>query len=206
MFRFPPPYFPFPPSSISKLRVINTSYHVHVIVTLQYEGSAPIWAALQSEERWGHTGNGHPKIVVALVEAAADVNHCRLDGNTPLHVASQRGKAEMVSTLMTCNASLTMKNNEGQLPIDVAANDEIRQLINDEMTARFDHGLKRAVIPPPFVVDSAEAATAELEQNIRPENSAVGFPGTVSANATSTSVAEEDEDSEQSSDEEDDGA
>ena len=55
----------------------------------------------------------------------------------------------MVSTLMMCNASLTVRNKQDQMPIDVARNDQIRQLINDEMTARFDHGLKRAVIPPP---------------------------------------------------------
>ena len=153
-------------------------------------------------------GNRHSEIVVALVEAGADVNQCietngNTDGNTLLHVASQRGDAEMVSTLMMCNASLTVKNNQGLLPIDVARNDEIRQLINDEMTARFDHGLKRAVLPPPPpppAVDSeAAAAIAEVEQDVG------GSAGTVSAHATATSVASEDEESEESSDEEDDG-
>ena len=150
-------------------------------------------------QRWEETTRGHPKIVVALVEAGIDVNQCRAsDGNTLLHVASQQGDAEMVSTLMACNASLTIKNNEGQLPIDVAANDEIRQLINDEMVARFDHGLKRAVIPPPPPAVDSEAAVAaavELEQDIRPE-----FEG-----AATTSVSSDDEESEDSSDEEDDG-
>ena len=88
--------------------------------------------------------------MIALAEAGADVNQYReSDGNTPLHVASQGGNAEVVSALMACNASLTEKNNKGQLPIDVAANKHIRRLINEEMTARFDHGLKRAVNSPP---------------------------------------------------------
>ena len=88
--------------------------------------------------------------MVALAEAGADVNQRKeTDGNTLLHVASQQGNGEMVAALMACNASLMVKNNEGQLPIDVAANDEIRQLINDEWTARFDHGLKRGVVIPP---------------------------------------------------------
>ena len=147
--------------------------------------------------------NGHTEVVAALAEAGVDVNQIReADGYTFLHEASQRGKAEMVSTLMMCNASLTVKNRQGQLPIDVADNDEIRQLINDEMTARFDHGLKRAVIPPPPpAVDSeaAAAAIAEVEQDVG------GSAGTVSAHATATSVASEDEESEESSDEEDDG-
>ena len=151
--------------------------------------------------------NGHTEVVVALAEAGVDVNQVReADGYTFLHEASQRGDAEMVSTLMMCNASLTVKNGQGQLPIDVADNDEIRQLINDEMTARFDHGLKRAVLPPPPpppAVDSetaaAAAAIAEVEQDVG------GSAGTVSAHATATSVASEDEESEESSDEEDDG-
>jgi len=111
----------------------------------------------------------------------------------------------MVSTLMACNASLTIKNKKGELPIDVAANDEIRQLINDEMVARFDHGLKRAVIPPPPPV------AAELEQDIQLEGSegVGGTAGTVSANATTTttyvaSEDEEEESEEESSDKEDD--
>ena len=79
------------------------------------------------------------------------------------------------------------------------------------MTARFDHGLKRAVIPPlaPAVdSETAAAAAAELEQDIiQPEGGegSGGSAGTVSAHATATSVASEDEESEESSDEEDDG-
>ena len=137
----------------------------------------PIYAARGWGEGWGVTD--HPKIVAALVKAGADVNQCRsFDGNhnTLLHEASQLGDAGVVSTLMACNASLTVKNRQDQLPIDVAANDQIRQLINDEMTARFDHGLKRAV-------DSEVAAAAvELEQDIiQPESGegVGGFAGTV---------------------------
>ena len=159
----------------------------------------PIWSALGKEP------NGHPEVVVALVEAGVDVNQCRAyprDCNTLLHVASQRGDAKMFSTLMACNASLTIKNKYGELPIDVAANDEIRQLINDEMAARFDHGLKRAVIPPP------PPAAAELEQDIQPESGeGVGGTAGTTANTTATYVASEDEEEESeedSSDEEDD--
>ena len=146
-------------------------------------------------------------IALAEAEGGADVNQCRAsDGNTLLHVAAEKGNAEMVSTLMACNASLTMKNKKDQLPIDVAANDEIKQLINDEMVARFDHGLKRAVIPPPppDALAVAEVAAAEVEQDIQPEVG--GSAGTISANATATSVAseEEEEESEEESSDEDD--
>ena len=166
----------------------------------QNDGMSAIWAAME---------HNHPEVVVALAEAGADVdqisNHpeYEIEGNTLLHIASQRGNAEVVSALMACNAFLKEENVFGQLPIDVAANDEIRQLINDEMTARFDHGFKRAVItaPPPAVGSEAEAAAVD-----DPDSSiqSVGDAGTVSsshATAAAASVASEDEDSEESSDE-----
>ena len=156
----------------------------------------------------GNNGRGHPEVVAALAEAGADVNGCvESDGNTLLHVASQRGNVEILSTLIACNASLTVKNKQGQLPFDVAANDEIRQLINDEYTARFDHGLKRdPVLASESAAAAAAAAAAELEQNMQLEGGDVGvYTGSVSANATATSVASADEESEESSEEEDDG-
>ena len=144
--------------------------------------------------------------MVALAEAGgADVTQCRAsDGNTLLHVAAEKGNAEMVSTLMACNASLTMKNKKDQLPIDVGANDEIKQLINDEMAARFDHGLKRAVIPPPPPDEETEAAVAEVEQDIQQDNG----EGVLNATTTATDsyVASEDEESEDSSSDDEENA
>ena len=144
---------------------------------------------------------GHAEIVVALAEAGADVNEC----NTILHIASQRGNAEVVSALMACNVSLTVKNSEGQLPIDVAANDEIRQRVNEEMTARFDHGLKRAVIshPPPAPAVDCDAANAvnPVGDNGVDSAGAVSSSHATAAAAAAASVASEDEDSEESSDE-----
>ena len=177
--------------------------HINDIAVLQGQGESPIWAAIQLEDL-RPKATGYTEVVVALVAVGADVKQCRdvtEDGNTPLHAASQQGKAEQVSTLMACNASLTIKNKKEQLPIDVAANDQIRQLINDEMAAMFDHGLKRALMPPP------PPAAAELEQE--GGEGVGGGAGTVSANATSTSEGvasddEKDDSEEESSDEEDD--
>ena len=127
--------------------------------------------------------------MVALAEAGADVNQYReSDGNTPLHVASQGGNAEVVSALMACNASLTEKNNKGQLPVDVAANKHIRRLINDEMTARFDHGFKRTAIPPP-----APAPAPAVDSDTTPVLTTVdvsGFPlGSTMVNSVAQSVS-----------------
>ena len=139
--------------------------------------------------------NGHTNVVIALAEAGADVNQCEeRDGNTLLHLASQSGNAEVVSTLMACNASLTAKNKQGQLPIDVTANDQIRQLINDEMTARFDHGLKRAVMP---AVDSEAAVEVVMDIYLEGGDNVGGSAGAVS-------IADNEDVCEDSSDEEDD--
>ena len=85
----------------------------------RYDGKSAIWCAVEKDLT---------DIVVALAEAGADVKQCRAsDDNTLLHVAAEKGNAEMVSTLMACNASLTVKNKQDQLPIDVAANSSLGQ-------------------------------------------------------------------------------
>ena len=176
-------------------------YILYDCINLQVKGESPIRAAVDGP------ADINLEVVVALAEAGADVNQRRLYGNTLLYIASQRGNAEVVSVLLAYNASLTVKNDEGQFPIDVAANDQIRQLINDEMIARFDHGLKRTVFPPlpPDLDSEVAAAAAELDQDIHPDGGdVVGAAGTASAHATAaTSVASEDEDSEESSDDDD---
>ena len=174
---------------------------------MQRAGLSPVLAAVES---------GHAKVLTALADAGADVNRIyndprryQNDGNTFLHIASQRGNAEVVSALMACNAFLKEENVFGQLPIDVAANDEIRQLINDEMTARFDHGLKRTAIPhpplPPAVDFDAGAVDVERAIQLDGDDGLCSVGTVSSAHATAAaaaSVASEDEDSEESSDEE----
>ena len=129
-----------------------------------------------------------PEIVIALAEAGADVNQYRdYDGITLLHIYSDAGEVEVVSALLACNASLTAKNTQGWLPIDVAATDEIIQLINDEDDRRRNHGLKRTVIPPPPPAvdsDAAAAAAADVEPALQPEGGDVA----VSAHATAAAA------------------
>ena len=111
------------------------------VVSLQVAPYSAMWVAVEKR---------HFSVVIALAEAGADVNQYRdYDGITLLHIYSDAGEVEVVSALLACNASLTAKNTQGWLPIDVAATDEIIQLINDEDDRRRNHGLKRTVIPPP---------------------------------------------------------
>lgn len=163
---------------------------------MQKQGKSSIWLAFEG---------GHFKIVETLAKAGTDVNQCRnFDGNTLLHLYSQRGNADVVAVLMACNASLTVKNKQDQLPIDVAANHDIRQLINDEMTARFDHGLKRAVNPPPPPEEESEAVAAAAAELEREGGDVDDSAGAIAANAAAANLplwlASEDEESEKSSD------
>ena len=85
------------------------------------------------------------------------------NGATALHIAAQRGHAEILSLLMAYGASLTARSNDGLLPIDLAANDAIRVLIHDEPSRRMDHGRKRAVIPDPEVEQASKQPRLEGE-------------------------------------------
>ena len=80
-----------------------------------------------------------------LEEGGADRNKAITDTqDTALHIAAAAGHHEIVSCLFTHLADLTARNRNGQLPIDVAKNDKIRQLITAEELGRRDHGHKRA--------------------------------------------------------------
>ena len=88
-------------------------------------GYSPLYAAAQ---------NGHLAVVQYLLEQGADVNKAANNDWTPLHAASSNGHAEVLTCLMDGGASLTgtilaTDPLPDLLPIDVAANDEIVQLI-----------------------------------------------------------------------------
>ena len=80
-----------------------------------------------------------------LEEGGADRNKATTKTqDTALHIAAAAGHDEIVACLFTHLADLTARNRNGQLPIDVAKNDKIRQLITAEELRRREHGHKRA--------------------------------------------------------------
>ena len=113
--------------------------------------------------------------------------------------------------LMSYGADLNARNNLGQLPIDVATTEEIKQAIRDEPRRRMDHGHKRATEQDrhPNAATSASAQQEEEEEQEKDEQSnkrprlndegAVAVPD----EEEETKIAEEDEDSEPSDDEDD---
>lgn len=59
-------------------------------------------------------------IAEALLAAGADVNACKSDGSTPLHVAAQTGQSEMVKLFLARGADPQARNAAGQTPADLA--------------------------------------------------------------------------------------
>ena len=107
--------------------------------------------------------SGNLGVAEYLIDHGAEVNKAPDDGSTPLHIVAAIGDQlspqhhlDMISMLLAFGASLKARNDEGLLPIDVAATDEIRRLINEEFTRRRDHGYKRAVIPHPTDAEQEE--------------------------------------------------
>ena len=149
----------------------------------------------------------HGRLEVAryLLEQGANRDKAAIsDGHTPLHCAAECGHLETAKLLMVYGADLNARNRNGELPIDLTDNEEIRQAISDEPRRRMDHGHKRATeqdrhpnaAAPPF------AQQKEDEEELEPSNKKPRLDE--GAKEEEGTVADEDQDSEPSDAEEDD--
>ena len=97
---------------------------------------------------------------------------------------------------MNWAAPLTARTTYGRLPIDVAANEAIKQLIRDEEDRRRNHGYKRAVIPNPTAAEQAASKRARLgdDEDDEEEDEGEGEgEGQGQAQASAVAAAEEDD-------------
>lgn len=67
-----------------------------------------------------------------------DVSRANADGNTPLHMACERGDARCVDVLLALGANLAARNAEGKTPIAVARTGGIRAAVAAEVERRRD--------------------------------------------------------------------
>lgn len=63
---------------------------------------------------------GSIKVVHWLAEKGANVHARDINGNTPCHLAAQYGRAESFNCLLNHGASVIIKNNRDETPLDVA--------------------------------------------------------------------------------------
>ena len=64
--------------------------------------------------------HGHVKLMMLLIERGAVVNaRDRFSGSTPLHMASQAGRADAITCLLECGADASMTNSQGRTPRDL---------------------------------------------------------------------------------------
>ncbi len=72
-----------------------------------------------------------PAIATILLDAGANINAKDAEGNTPLHIAAKKGYASKVQYLLSRGANPAIKNNQGQLPVDLVPepNQALRRLL-----------------------------------------------------------------------------
>jgi ankyrin repeat protein len=76
--------------------------------------------------------------VQCLVQRGADKDTADNNGCTSLHCAAGSGHADVVVCLLSHGAKLNVRNKAGKLPVDIAATEEIKQIIRDEEQRRRD--------------------------------------------------------------------
>jgi ankyrin repeat protein len=87
--------------------------------------------------------NGHVEVCNALLNAGAKVNARGTKRNdTPLHLCAFRGHLECIEFLLSKKADARLKNKAQKTPADVAANDEIRQVLISALATGTESGQK----------------------------------------------------------------
>ncbi|KAK9703982.1 Poly(ADP-ribose) polymerase catalytic domain [Popillia japonica] len=79
---------------------------------------------------------GHLDIAALLIKFNTVVNATDKWGFTPLHEAAQKGRTQLCALLLAHGADPFLKNQEGQVPMDLASADDVRCLLQDAMASQ----------------------------------------------------------------------
>ncbi|DBA02384.1 TPA: hypothetical protein N0F65_007203 [Lagenidium giganteum] len=116
-----------PPSQ--KMICIDTFLRREYLNTKNRGGFTPLHFAVQNNDDDDDDGFAAPKVCLWLVENGADVNAIDQNGDTPLHYAVMYGRDDLVTTLMKKGANPTIKNKNGQSPVDICDDEELREMM-----------------------------------------------------------------------------
>ncbi|MGE0634746.1 MAG: ankyrin repeat domain-containing protein, partial [Pseudobdellovibrionaceae bacterium] len=78
---------------------------------------------------------GHLEVVRFLIQEKSNVNALTNLRNSPLHLASRNGHFDIIKLLVGEGANIYIKNKMGQTPLDVASKHEVRQFLQNVLTA-----------------------------------------------------------------------
>ena len=145
---------------------------------------------------------GHLETVSYLLEQGANRDKADKWRKSSLHCAAQKGHLEITKLLMAYGADLTDLNartHNGQLPIDQACTEEIRQAIYDEPRRRMDEAPGKRCIEQDRHPNLASSASASTQKEDNQDDQSIKQHA--EGEAEEGIVADEDQDSEPSSDE-----
>lgn len=108
-------------------------------------GFTPLHLAVQNEDDEGFEA---AKVSVWLIENGADVNAIDVSGNTALHYAVILERFDLVETLMKRGADPTVKNLEDKTPVEIAEEDDLKEIL-DPATHAIKDDSRLILLKPP---------------------------------------------------------
>ncbi|XP_065916033.1 protein phosphatase 1 regulatory inhibitor subunit 16B-like [Dysidea avara] len=115
--------------------------------------------------------DGSDDLAALLVEFKADLESRDIEGWTPLHAAANCGNLKMINFLLDQGASLVAINHDDKMPIDVAADSDIRYVLQQKMTeAGYTEdvlGYIRASVAKTMLADLKDSVRSERTLDIK---------------------------------------
>ncbi|XP_053307185.1 poly [ADP-ribose] polymerase tankyrase-2 isoform X1 [Spea bombifrons] len=130
---------------------------------------------------------GHVDVAALLIKYSASVNAFDKWAFTPLHEASQKGRTQLCALLLAHGADPTLKNQEGQTPLDLVTADDVRALLTAAMPPA---ALPTFYKPPVISVSQPTAASVPVLSSVPsspPSLSAASSLDNLSASFSETS-------------------
>uniref|UniRef100_A0A6I8RKH7 Poly [ADP-ribose] polymerase n=1 Tax=Xenopus tropicalis TaxID=8364 RepID=A0A6I8RKH7_XENTR len=110
---------------------------------------------------------GHVDVAALLIKYNACVNATDKWAFTPLHEAAQKGRTQLCALLLAHGADPTLKNQEGQAPLDLVTADDVRALL----TAAMPPAALSTFYKPQLINVSQPSATAVATLSSVPSSS-----------------------------------
>eukprot|EP00735_Rhodelphis_limneticus_P007902 TRINITY_DN20602_c0_g1::TRINITY_DN20602_c0_g1_i1::g.12374::m.12374 TRINITY_DN20602_c0_g1::TRINITY_DN20602_c0_g1_i1::g.12374 ORF type:complete len:373 (-),score=24.10,sp/Q9WV06/ANKR2_MOUSE/32.45/3e-14,Ank_2/PF12796.2/0.00039,Ank_2/PF12796.2/3.9e-13,Ank_2/PF12796.2/7e-09,Ank_5/PF13857.1/2.5e-06,Ank_5/PF13857.1/8.5e-08,Ank/PF00023.25/0.0086,Ank/PF00023.25/29,Ank/PF00023.25/9.4e-07,Ank_4/PF13637.1/0.13,Ank_4/PF13637.1/0.00088,Ank_4/PF13637.1/0.072,Ank_4/PF13637.1/0.0012,Ank_3/PF13606.1/0.51,Ank_3/PF len=109
------------------------------------------------------------KIIETFLSAGVDASLRNTHGSTPLHAAVLLAQTDVVKKLVESGADLVAKDKDGNRPIDLCQNDEIRSLLHSRMDKDLDHGVAAPNAPVPSTYHAPQSHCAACNTCMQPQ-------------------------------------